>query len=192
MAASRSNCEQVESLIKAGADVNARTKARGDFYRYYPLTPGTTALMAAAFFHDALNTVKVLLRSGAYVSIRNEIGMNALENTYSGDYQSGGPLKETLTLLHAAGETTDGTKTYEFDISGITFTRPIEFPEYLRERHLTLTLKDMCREAIRKHLLDINQHLNLFMRIPQLGLPTRLAQYLLFEEDLKLSEEDLS
>ena len=193
VAASCGNCKQVELLIKAGADVNARTKAEGDVHRYFPLTPGTTALIAASYFHKALSTVKVLLQYGAHVNIRNEIGLNAFENTYSGDYQSHGrPLKETLTLLHAAGETTDGTKKYEFDISGITFTRLIEFPEYLRERHLNLTLKEVCRETIRKHLLDINPHLNLFVRIPQLGLPSRLTHYLLYEEDLKINEGDLN
>ena len=85
----------------------------------------------------------------------------------------------------------DGTAYYELDWFGRMARFETDFPEYLRERHLTRTLKDVCREAIRKHLLDINQHLNLFMRIPQLGLPTRLASYLLYEEDLKLSDGDL-
>ena len=95
-------------------------------------------------------------------------------------------------MLHAAGETTDGTAFSEFEINGTTFRRNIDVPEYLRERHFTYTLKDVCREAIRKHLLNINPHLNLFMRIPQLGLPTRLASYLLYEEDLRPSEGDVN
>ena len=112
--------------------------------------------------------------------------------TFSGGYQDGGvPTEDVLSLLHAAGETTDGTAYYEFSISSATYRNVIDFPECLRERLSTDTLRETCREAIRKHLLDINPHLNLFMRIPQLGLPTRLAHYLLYDEDLNLREEDL-
>ena len=49
--------------------------------------------------------------------------LNALEMTFSGGYQDGGvPPDEVLSLLHAAGETTDGTAYYEFSISSTTFT----------------------------------------------------------------------
>ena len=201
VSASRSQYKQVELLMQAGADVNGRTKERGDIYRYVRLQPGTTALLAAARFRHALNTFKVLLKSGAHVNVRTdpeyssletraEVRLNALETTFSGGYQDGGiPPEEVVSLLHAAGETTDGKAFYEFSIGDTAFRREIEFPECLLKRQSTDTLKDVCREAIRKHLLDINQHVNLFIRIPQLGLPTRLAQYLLFEEDLKINEE---
>ena len=201
IAASHNHYKQVESFIQAGADVNQRTQAEGDSYRHY-LPHGTTALLAAAHYRHALNTFKVLLKSGAHVNIRAEPGynsnatveptLNALEMTFSGGYQDGGfPTEEVLCLLHAAGETTDGTAYYEFSISSTTYRNVIDFPECIRQRQSTDTLRETCREAIRKHLLDINPHLNLFMRIPQLGLPTRLAHYLLYDEDLNLREEDL-
>ena len=201
MAASHNHYKQVESLIQAGADVNHRTQAEGDSCRHY-LPHGTTALLAAAHYRHALNTFKVLLKSGAHVNIRAEPGyysnatveptLNALEMTFSGGYQDGGfPTDEVLCLLHATGETTDGTAYYEFSISSTTYRNVIDFPECIRKRLSTDTLRETCREAIRKHLLDINPHLNLFMRIPKLWLPARLADYLLYDEDLKLSEEDL-
>ena len=201
MAALHNHYKQVESFIQAGADVNLRTKARVGASRYY-LTPGTTALLAAARFRHALNTFKVLLKSGAHVNIRAEPGynsnatveptLNALEMTFSGGYQDGGvPPDEVLSLLHAAGETTDGTAYYEFSISSTTYRNFIDYPECIRKRQSTDTLRETCREAIRKHLLNINLHLNLFMRIPKLGLPARLADYLLYDEDLKLSEGGL-
>ena len=191
LASSRGHYKQVESLIQAEADVNARTKVEGDYHRYH-LPPGTTPLLAAAQFRHALNTFKVLLKSGAHVNIRAEPQLNALEATFSGGYQDGGyPPEEVVTLLHAAGETTDGTAYYEFSIGNAIFKRDIEFPEYLLERQSTDSLKKVCREAIRKYLLSINPHWNLFMRIPQLGLPTRLAHYLFYEEDLIISEKHL-
>ena len=35
-----------------------------------------------------------------------------------------------------------------------------------------LHLKHICREAIRKHLLNLDPHTHLFGRVPRLGLPT--------------------
>ena len=194
------NVKLVELLIQAGADVNIRTIANcgvpcWESNLYYQLLPGTTALLAAALFRHSLNTFKALLKSGARVNVRAQPQLNALETTFSTDdcYSTGVlPPEDAVSLLHAAGETTDGTSFYELDWFGRTARFKIDFPKYLLQRLSTDTLKDVCREAIRKHLLDINQHLNLFMRIPQLGLPTRLTNYLLFDEDLKVIEEDLN
>ena len=45
----------------------------------------------------------------------------------------------------------------------------------------------LCREAIRKHLLQMSP-VNLFVQIPQLGLPTLLQEYLLF--NVALDDDD--
>ena len=45
-------------------------------------------------------------------------------------------------------------------------------------------LKHFCREAIRKHLLGIDENINLFQRIPKLGLPSLLVNYLLYYASL--------
>ena len=47
------------------------------------------------------------------------------------------------------------------------------------------TLKNMCRERIRKYLLELSPT-SLFVRIPQLGLPPIMA-YLLYNIDLDLN-----
>ena len=186
--ANRCNYQQVESLLKSGADVKARIMKDG--VRYHAVTPGNKIeLFAAAYFRKALNTVKVLLAFGAYVNIRIKSGLNALEIALSTTCRES---ENVIKLLHAAGETTDDAAFFEFEINATTFRRKIDLPDYLLERHSNFTLKDMCREAIRKHLLDINPHLNLFARIPQLGLPTRLCHYLLYDEDLKFSEGELN
>ena len=64
-------------------------------------------------------------------------------------------------------------------------------------------MKELCREAVRKHLININPTQNLFERIPQLKLPGIVTEYLLYnvsldesdderdEEDEDVEEEDL-
>ena len=57
-------------------------------------------------------------------------------------------------------------------------------------------LKSMCRGVIRNSVLNINPHVHLFNRVNQLGLPSLLAKYLVYdmslEEDLSLMVQTLS
>ena len=78
MVANRCNYQQVESLLKAGARLI--TETGGNRSRYQLVRSGTTmALFAAEYFRNALNTLKVLLKFGAHVNIRNKSQLNALE-----------------------------------------------------------------------------------------------------------------
>ena len=45
------------------------------------------------------------------------------------------------------------------------------------------TLNHLCREAIRKCLLKRNR-VNLFYKVPRLGLPPALSKYLLYEQSV--------
>lgn len=54
---------------------------------------------------------------------------------------------------------------------------------------LSIFLKHLCRDAIRKHLIELDPHQHLFGRIPQLGLPSLLTRYLLYNVSL---DEDIS
>ena len=70
-------------------------------------------------------------------------------------------------LLFAAGETLD--------------TNYLKEQEDLHQlMDVRMQLKCMCREAIRSHLLnlDSHHHHHLFNRIPHLGLPEIITQYL--------------
>ena len=58
------------------------------------------------------------------------------------------------------------------------------FPNILKEMCVQFQLKHICREAIRKHLLDLDPHQHLFGRIPKLGLPSALVQCLLYNMSL--------
>ena len=86
---------------------------------------------------------------------------------------------EMCRLLFAAGEILDDDE---------------ESNEMLKD-DLQLTdvkmhLKHICRETIRKHLLDLDQHQHLFYRVPELGLPEIINQYLLYDESLEENETD--
>ena len=47
-----------------------------------------------------------------------------------------------------------------------------------------LDLKHLCRERLRRHLIDLNPDAHLFNRIPRLDLPPLLNEYLLYDVSL--------
>ena len=74
-------------------------------------------------------------------------------------------------LLFAAGETLDGITDEEI-------------PDCLRFNDIKLNLKHICREAMRKHLLNLDPHTHLFGRVPRLELPSLMTEYLLYNQTL--------
>ena len=90
-------------------------------------------------------------------------------------------------LLYAAGETLDGPTVNADHViyDGVIITN---IPKYFTELKQNLDLKHLCREAIRKHLIDLYLHKHLFGRIPQLGLPSIMAEYLLYDYSLDPKE----
>ena len=115
-----------------------------------------------------------LLRGGAHINYKDRSGKNALEIAIS-SYFSQNHKKKLFMLLYAAGETLDGATTAADGISKITI------PKFIEDLKDNLDLKHLCREAIRKHLIDVNPYENLFGRIPQLGLPSIVNNYLLYD-----------
>ena len=164
-AAENGHIKCVVVLIQAGADVNKQSRQ------------GYTALMRAA--KDGHKWILVqLMRAGAYVNKYNWNGHNALRFHI---YECGirrESNKEVCMLLFAAGEAIDGATVDR------VITVPV--PDYLLHKDLKLNLKQLTREAIRKHLINIDPHQHLFGRIPQLGLPSSLTAYLLYNVSCKM------
>ena len=88
--------------------------------------------------------------------------------------------KKKMKLLFVAGDTSDGNQNADSDL-----------PDFLQELvESRLDLKQICRNWIRKYLLNLNHNINLFVRVPKLGLPDILTQYMLYDMTLEDDDDD--
>ena len=156
------------ALLEAGADVNSLD------------SEGCTALMcigaggsscAEEEEVDYVECTKLLLRSGAKINVFDRDSFNVLLLQVK---QNNGSTRcaDICRLLFAAGETLDGPINTK------------KLPDCLKFDDVQLDLKHICREIIRKHLLNLDPHSHLFSRIPQLHLPDLLTEYLLYDTSL--------
>ena len=179
MAISKGLDQCVDWLIKAGADVNIAGSA-GDTTLTFTLKAGATEcvklLIAAGVDkwghgltcelieqnrggEKTLKTVKLLLYAGASANIGPG---NALTNCLI--YQTTGKVREVAQFLFAAGEKLK--------------TNEVSVPDYLKPNK-EMSLKHLCRESIREHLLQMSK-VNLLVLVPQLGLPSKMVLYILY------------
>ena len=167
----KSSKKYLELLVKAGADVNVQST-----------DDGNSPLILAA--HENLDSVKILLRAGAEINRENQSFNNVLRDLFFRHKQ---PDKTMVLLLHAAGETVDGSNLISYNFAA-QIPETIEIPEYLSNKSLKHSLKHQCRETIRKQLLDVDRHTHLFGRVTKLGLPKPLARYLVYNMSLDDTE----
>ena len=160
-AVKRSSITCIDVLMKSGADVNATV----DLLK-------TTALMLV----QDVKCCQLLLIYGAQINITDRHGYNALTYYMS---HSDKVDKDVCSLLYAAGETTPEKLESRVPSGG---NKTINVVDYLPQIQIKFYLKYLCREAIRKHLLNLDPHTHLFGRISRLGLdlPKSLIEYLLF------------
>ena len=202
-AAERGHDACITALIKAGASVNI-TNDRG-----------WTALMQAAG-NKRDTSAKLFIESGAdpkhidknQLSLLNLVASNAsVDAAYQGVLartyrcfqlflRDGSPINtpgftnalrcylrfaesrvgQIPMLLVAAGE--ELAEVLKRDI----------LADYLSQEDQDETsLKHVCRESIRDHLIKTNRNRNLFIAVPKLDIPSSLASYLLY--DVSLDDE---
>ena len=196
----------ITALINAGADVNAHDSygrcaiscaAERNFIK------GLELLIEAADKTDptrsylpplsvikfelrrlTISTLKLLLRIGLKINMPNRHNNNTL--TYyivQCKRESDRVSKYICMFLFAAGEIFTGPIVEETAYYN-NITVRAEVPEYLFHKELQMCMKHLCREAIRKHLLAVDPHEHLFGRVPKLGLPKSLTNYLVYEMTL--------
>ena len=150
-------------LIDAGADVNI-SDIHGD-------TPLHHALMQGNLHPDStIKSVQLLLLAGASVNIVNKGGHYCCTMVDQLRRWGVGGASFVLNVeryLSAAGERLDKTMPQEGS-------------------QTSLFLNHLCRKTIRKHLLKLDRHGNLFVRVPKLGLPAPLNSFLLFNVSLSV------
>ena len=151
-------------LLQAGADVNITDRGQ----------------KTALHWVKDVRCLRLLLKAGAHVNVKlyNALKYKILNN----------PTKDVCMMLFAAGEILDDTTVVETDHTGRETKAQV--PDYLLFKDVEFRLKHQCREKIRKHLLDVDRHTNLFHRVPQLPLPHIVMDYLLYDLSLESDDDD--
>ena len=151
-------------LLDAGADVNHRNNT------------GLSTLCLATMQGMELKYLKHLIKKGAEVITSNHLLSNDLLCSLMIRHQQA--VEKPFWLLFAAGVDMPMNINKHFPRS--IYTYPLEEE---------MSLKHLCRKAIRKYLLKMSP-VNLFVQVPQLGLPTLLQEYLLFNVALDDDDDD--
>ena len=142
---------------------------------------------------NAVKCTQLMFKSGVQVNRKDDWFLqNALENLLIELYRNRSRKDcETVApmLFFAAGEKLHRKVEMEGDIPfSIVFDETIKRRRLLRFLPLNgrdFSLKHLCRKAIRKHLLQVDKHTNLFTRVTQLGLPEPLPEYLVYDMSLE-------
>ena len=109
----------------------------------------------------------ILLSQGTLVNINSFNGCNTLSWLIQVKNSELQINPEPALILFAVGESLQKQHLTAFPI-----------PQCITQRSNEFTLQNMCKKAIRKHLLGIDFHVHLFNRIDQLGLPAPVRSYL--------------
>ena len=168
----------VELLITSGADVNIQS------------TEGEPALFPAV--REGLY-IEELIKAGADVNYRASMLLSQAANTgrlttlqsllRAGiTINTSAPSVLTSYLVSQGHTNTNVVLTLAAGGEKIDETKVQNIPEYLKPK--ATCLKHLCREAIRKHLLNLDPHTHLYYRIPSLPLPSLITDYLLYNMSL--------
>ena len=163
-AAANGNADCMKALLKAGADVNGFSINR------------ISALMFALMVNN-IQCLEILLGTGANVNEQSNYGPTTLMYAArKGRAQALACLLESgadVNVVAANGETALELATNNGHTMCVELLNAADV-------NMKLNLKHICRWVIRKHLLKLDRHKNLFVNIPQLGLPSIITEYMLY------------
>ena len=177
----------VRLLLSTGADVNLLSQ-NSHKSEWSPLWSAVKEIR--------INTVRVLLNAGSHIITQSPLDSrlkNPLPFHLSNMYRH---IKlwheyhiqdEPLAMLLFAAGASPMDEADEDDNY---------IPEFFQFLDIKYDLKHMSRESIRRNLMRIDRKRNLFLRIPKLGIPPSLSQYLLYymslfvKPDLKYDDDD--
>ena len=163
----------VKRLIEAGADVNL-------------FGPNSDCPISQALSQSCDKNLDLLLKAGA--NLNDEKANLQLIARFTNSRCVKLLLKNGL-LINKENMSFMGDKVFEeFYAAGATSMRPDQIPDYVKQQDEERHLKHLCRVRIRNHLLELDPHENLFVRVPELRLPKSLTSYLLFD----VTVDDLS
>lgn len=111
-----------------------------------------------------------------------------------GDVNINGKIQNAVDKMREYAKSRDEKSEYETNIKLDAKTR--FFDDAAAQMRICIqqmecsSLRELTREAIRKHLLSLDKHTNLFVRIPHLGLPPALCEYMLYHTSLENSDNN--
>ena len=196
LAACNKLLDSVKLLLQAGAEVRLTDRVGCNALHY------SVIKHARGFKSEAvIEIVGLLLAAGE----RRKEGVSdrPLHMPRKDQLRKSEVVTEMVRLPYGAGDSVDHwaiqlqrMKSYRKRLITILDDSPIEpnmdldqlsdiVRQYLSEDAPTLCLKDICRRTIREHLLQMSR-VNLFVRVPHLGLPSLLAEFLLYDVSLEL------
>ena len=158
-------------LILVGANVNA-IDHEGNSVLHKLLQPFIN--------QENVTCLRLVLAAGANVNIRNQRCKTAdvdILRWNNNDRLKTDSRIAILKLCFIAGE-------YVGDAEE-------EMREKLSEGESELWLQQLCRDAIIRYILYVNPHQNLFVRVPRLGLPAAIKQYIMYYVSLKAETDAL-
>ena len=93
-----------------------------------------------------------------------------------------------MELAVTAGETMKGTTVKRKMRYGAM--KKVKVPNYLTKKRKDIDLISVCRKVIRNHLISVKRPVNLFCKVPQLPLPKRLKEFLLYSMTLSTQDDE--